>query len=202
MSGGAERPCDRALRRPQRGVARVKPDVVHPRLLELREDLSARDSSPRRVAPRAAARRTRRGGVLQRLQHAWRGACVRWEGSPRLQLVLVLAGQEGRSLHERRPRPPPRADLRSPGRHCHSTLSLTVIGCHSLGIYILVVVLLSLLSFSVKMTVLPWARPSRARPAHPAARRACRRPPPPPPPPPARARRARPAARWHTWVRP
>ena len=33
----------------------------------------------------------------------------------------------------------------SRGRHCHSTLSLTVVGCHSLGIHILV--LLSLLSF-------------------------------------------------------
>jgi hypothetical protein len=43
----------------------------------------------------------------------------------------------------------------SPGRHCHSTLSLIVVGCHSLGIY--TVVLLSLLSFSVKMTMSPLA---------------------------------------------
>jgi hypothetical protein len=41
----------------------------------------------------------------------------------------------------------------SPGRFCHSTLSLAVIGRHSLGIYILI--LLPLLSFSAKMTVLP-----------------------------------------------
>jgi hypothetical protein len=44
----------------------------------------------------------------------------------------------------------------SHGRHCHSTLSMTVIHCHSLGIYILI--LLPLLSFSVKMTVSPVAR--------------------------------------------
>ena len=36
---------------------------------------------------------------------------------------------------------------RSPGRHCHSTLSLAAIGCHCLGIY--TVILRSLLSFSV-----------------------------------------------------
>jgi myosin-7 len=44
----------------------------------------------------------------------------------------------------------------SPGRHCHSTLSLSVIGCHSLGIY--TVILLSLLSLSAKMTASPLAR--------------------------------------------
>jgi hypothetical protein len=50
----------------------------------------------------------------------------------------------------------------SPGRHCHSALPLTVIACHYLGIYTLI--LLSLLSFSVKMAVSPPARPtSRAR---------------------------------------
>jgi hypothetical protein len=37
------------------------------------------------------------------------------------------------------------------GRHCHSTLSLTAIDCHSLGIY--TVILLPLLSVSIKMTV-------------------------------------------------
>ena len=47
-------------------------------------------------------------------------------------------------------------DSTSPGRHCHSTRSLAVVECHSLGIYTLI--LLSLLSFSVKMTVSPWAR--------------------------------------------
>jgi hypothetical protein len=44
----------------------------------------------------------------------------------------------------------------SPGRHCHSTLSLTAIDPHSLGIY--TATLLSLLSFSAKMTVSPLAR--------------------------------------------
>ena len=43
----------------------------------------------------------------------------------------------------------------SPGRHCHSTLSLPVSGCHSLGNHILI--LLSLLSLSVKIIVLPTA---------------------------------------------
>ena len=43
----------------------------------------------------------------------------------------------------------------SPGRYCHSTLSLTVIDCRSLGIH--TVILRSLLSFSVKMTVSPPA---------------------------------------------
>ena len=43
-----------------------------------------------------------------------------------------------------------------PGRHCHSTLSMTVIGYHSVGIC--TVILLALLSFSVKMTVSPMAR--------------------------------------------
>jgi hypothetical protein len=36
----------------------------------------------------------------------------------------------------------------SPGRHCHSILLLTVIGCDSLGIY--TVILLSLLSFRLE----------------------------------------------------
>jgi hypothetical protein len=44
----------------------------------------------------------------------------------------------------------------SPGRHCHSTLSWTVIDRHSLGIY--TVILRSLLLCSDKMTVSPWAR--------------------------------------------
>jgi hypothetical protein len=43
------------------------------------------------------------------------------------------------------------AFIASPGRHCHSTLSLTAIGCHSLVIS--TVLLLLMLSFSVKMTV-------------------------------------------------
>ena len=43
----------------------------------------------------------------------------------------------------------------SPGRHCHSTLALAVFACHSLGVYTLI--LLPLLSFSVKMIVSPWA---------------------------------------------
>ena len=46
------------------------------------------------------------------------------------------------------------AGTTSPGRHCHFTLSLTVIACHSLGIYTPI-----LLSYSVKMTVSPQARP-------------------------------------------
>ena len=44
----------------------------------------------------------------------------------------------------------------SPRRHCHSTLLLTAIDCHCLGIYI--VILLSLRILSVKMTVSPRAR--------------------------------------------
>jgi hypothetical protein len=43
----------------------------------------------------------------------------------------------------------------SPGRHCHSTPSLTVIDCHSFGIHRLI--LLSLLSFSGETTVSPSA---------------------------------------------
>ena len=42
-----------------------------------------------------------------------------------------------------------------PGRHCYSGLSLAVIDCPSLGIY--TVILLALLSFSVKMTASPPA---------------------------------------------
>jgi hypothetical protein len=49
------------------------------------------------------------------------------------------------------------------GRHCYSTLSLTVISWHSLGLY--TVILLLLLSFYVEMTVSPWARPGGARDA-------------------------------------
>jgi hypothetical protein len=45
------------------------------------------------------------------------------------------------------------------GDTCHSTLSLAVIDCHSLGIY--AVVLLSLRSFSVEMTASPRARQRR-----------------------------------------
>jgi hypothetical protein len=43
----------------------------------------------------------------------------------------------------------------SHGRHCHYTLSLANIDCYFLGIY--TVFLLSLLSFSVKLTVSPLA---------------------------------------------
>jgi hypothetical protein len=43
---------------------------------------------------------------------------------------------------------------RGPGRCCH-TPALTVIGCHCLGVY--TVILLSLLSFLVRMTVPPVA---------------------------------------------
>jgi hypothetical protein len=46
----------------------------------------------------------------------------------------------------------------SHGRHCHSTLSLTVIGYHSLGIYILI-----LLSLAVEMTVPPMAKRADGR---------------------------------------
>ena len=46
--------------------------------------------------------------------------------------------------------------MSSRGQHCHSFLSLTLIYCRSLGIY--TVILLSLLSLSVKMTVSPRAR--------------------------------------------
>jgi hypothetical protein len=53
------------------------------------------------------------------------------------------------------------ATAASPGRHGHSTLALTVIDCHSLGIQTLI--LLSLLSFPVKLTVLPWANRRRGR---------------------------------------
>ena len=42
----------------------------------------------------------------------------------------------------------------SPGRHCHSTLPLTAIGCHSVGIHTLI--LLSLLSLSVEIQCRPW----------------------------------------------
>ena len=49
----------------------------------------------------------------------------------------------------------PNAPVTIHGRPCHSTLSLTVTDCHSLGIY--KVILLSLLSFSVEMTVSPLA---------------------------------------------
>jgi hypothetical protein len=50
-----------------------------------------------------------------------------------------------------------------PGRHCHSTLSLTAIGCHCLGIY--KIILLSLLSFSVKSRVAPGQRVHRGSPS-------------------------------------
>jgi hypothetical protein len=45
----------------------------------------------------------------------------------------------------------------SPGRHCHSTLSLTVMYCHS-ALEIYTVILLPLSSLSVKRTVSPRAR--------------------------------------------
>jgi hypothetical protein len=41
-----------------------------------------------------------------------------------------------------------KTSLASPGQHCHSTLSLAVIGCHSFGIY--TIILPSFLSFHVK----------------------------------------------------
>ena len=47
----------------------------------------------------------------------------------------------------------------SHGRYCHSTLSLTGVDYHSLAIHTLI--LLSLLSFSAKMTVSPVATAGR-----------------------------------------
>jgi hypothetical protein len=50
----------------------------------------------------------------------------------------------------------------SPGRHCHSTRSLTGIACHFLGFY--TVILQSSLSFSAKMTLLLRATEHRKAP--------------------------------------
>ena len=62
----------------------------------------------------------------------------------------------------------------SQGRHCHSTLSVTVIDCHSLGIY--TVILHPLLLFSVKMTVCrPVARHDGQDPFHQPSRLRCHR---------------------------
>ena len=49
-----------------------------------------------------------------------------------------------------------------PERHCHSTLPLAVIGCHSLGVH--TPILLPSMSLAVQMTVCgPWlAQPERA----------------------------------------
>jgi hypothetical protein len=57
----------------------------------------------------------------------------------------------GPTRRTRRRSPPEHHQARSPGRHCHSpqsTLPLSVIGCHPLGIYTVI-----LLPFSVKITV-------------------------------------------------
>ena len=61
------------------------------------------------------------------------------------------------------------AGAASRGRHCHSTLSLNAIVCHSLGICTLI--LLSLLSFSAKMTVSPLVRRGRLRDSESCRRR-------------------------------
>jgi hypothetical protein len=66
--------------------------------------------------------------------------------------------------HLRRWRVRPRVS-HSPWQYCHCTLPLTVIACHSLGIYTLA--LLSLLPFSVKMTVSPWASQPLSAPHQP-----------------------------------
>ena len=71
--------------------------------------------------------------------------------------------------HRLRPavvRPPSRASASptSHGWHGHSTLPLSVIDCHSLGIYTLIV--LSLLPFSVKMTMSPRITAPDHRVAH------------------------------------
>jgi hypothetical protein len=57
----------------------------------------------------------------------------------------------------------------SPGRHCHSTLLLTAIGCHSVGIH--TAILLPLLSLSAKMTASPMARQHALRRREPRPRR-------------------------------
>jgi ABC-type multidrug transport system fused ATPase/permease subunit len=67
-------------------------------------------------------------------------------GEPRLALEGAdIVTPRGEAIATGRP---------SPGRHCHSTLTLAVIDCHSLGIY--TVILLPLLSCSAKMTVSPF----------------------------------------------
>jgi hypothetical protein len=99
----------------------------------------------------------------------------------------VVSAATMRSRTTRRPaarprsRPTPRSRLRrttwtsrclAQGRHCHSTLSLPVIDCRSLGIYIRI--LLLLLSFFAKMTVPGYQGVGRAR-GGPAAAAAGRR---------------------------
>jgi hypothetical protein len=58
---------------------------------------------------------------------------------------------------------PTRSASRS-GRCCHSTLPLTAIGCHCLGIHTLI--LLSLLSLSATMIVPPWATYVQVNPGY------------------------------------
>ena len=82
----------------------------------------------------------------------------------------------GRALTAaRRARPPQHQHLRPPaaldpgprrarlarGRQCHSTLPLAAIDCHSLGV-IYILILLSPLSFSVRMRRRPWLGSTRS----------------------------------------
>ena len=110
----------------------------------------------RRRAARGAQRRATRGGVGRAVAPP---AAARWAGPRALtgcarQVAYHLVWVWMRH----------KTEVARPGRHCHSTLSLTGIVWRSLGIY--TVILLSLLSFYVKMTVLSWARRSgRASPS-------------------------------------
>ena len=134
-----------------------------------------------RVGPRAGWRTSRgesiawpspwfpgpMGGAASSERSRWLAVTRRAAGRRRLH--LPTGGRAGSLWAGRSPPAPSRAaraatatsaraasrSAPSPGRHCHSTLSLAVIDRHSLGIY--TVILLPLLPFSVKMTVSPWA---------------------------------------------
>jgi hypothetical protein len=79
----------------------------------------------------------------------------------RAQHLLVLKGS-AQDFAEAAARAAPEAPAEaSPGRHRHSTPSLTAVGCHPGGIH--TVALLSLLSLSAEMTDLPVATAGRRR---------------------------------------
>jgi hypothetical protein len=88
-----------------------------------------------------------RHSPMDSLAAAWAAAIASGEGAPRSGVASTSPGYAAFA----------RA-LPGPGRRCHSTLPLTVVGCHwlsFLGIY--TVILLSLLSFSVEMKISPAA---------------------------------------------
>jgi hypothetical protein len=117
----------------------------------------SRQAGTRRPSSRPPSRCGRRRSPTRRRRTSARSRCSRPRRSGRRRAARRGASTPPAAVATgRRKSGCSTSGRTSAGRHCHSTRSLTVVGCHFLAMY--TVILLSLLSFSVRMTDSPMAR--------------------------------------------